>query len=143
LEGALSQVEVISQSHWTQAYVGLPYIMGVGECGHRAALVWRERFGFEVEAAPAFGDMEAAQKLIRAKLAGPDWSAVRQPAEGDAVIMWKGPRIAHVGVWVEGGHVLHCTRAQGMVLTAEEDLPAQGFRVFGYFRRQQRQAMAA
>jgi hypothetical protein len=143
LEAALSQVDVFSPIHWTRAYVGLPYIMGVGECGHRAALVWRERFGFEVEAAPAFGDMEAAQKLIKAELAGPNWQPVRQASEGDAVIMWKGPRIAHVGVWVEPGQVLHCTRAQGMVLTPEGDLPSQGFRVFGYFRRQERQAMAA
>jgi hypothetical protein len=132
-----------SSSHWTQAYVGLPYIMGVGECGHRAALVWRERFGFEVEAAPAFGDMDAAQKLIRAKLSGPDWAPVQQPAEGDAVIMWKGNRIAHVGVWVAPGRVLHCTRAEGMVLTPEEDLASQGFRIFGYFRWQDRQALAA
>ena len=123
--------------------MGLPYIMGVGECGHRAALVWRERFGFEVEAAPAFGDMEAAQTLIRAKLAGPDWSPARHPAEGDAVLMWKGDRVCHVGVWVAPGLVLHCTRAAGMILTPEPDLPGQGFRVFGYFRRQPPQAMAA
>ena len=134
---------VVSSDHWTQAYLGLPYIMGVGECGHRAALVWREQFGFEVEAAPAFGDMEAAQKLIKAQLSGPEWGPVQQPTEGDAVIMWKGSRIAHVGVWVEPGLVLHCTRADGMVLTPEQDLAGQGFRVFGYFRRQARQALAA
>jgi hypothetical protein len=140
----LAQIVVVaSPSHWTQAYVGLPYIMGVGECGHRAALVWRERFGFEVEAAPAHGDMAAAQTLIKAELAGPKWSPVQQPAEGDAVIMWKGDRVAHVGIWVAPGHVLHCTRKDGMILTSEEDLPAQGFRVFGYFRRQKPQAMAA
>ncbi len=134
---------VVSSPHWTQAYVGLPYIMGVGECGHRAALVWRERFGFEVEAAPAFGDMAAAQNLIKAELAGSNWQPVLRPEEGDAVIMWKGARIAHVGVWVAPGHVLHCTRRDGMVLTPVEELDGQGFRVFGYFRRQVQQAMAA
>ena len=52
--------------------------------------------------------------------------------------------LCHVGVWVALGHVLHCTRADGMILTAVEDLPAQGFRVFGYFRRQvAQQALAA
>ena len=132
----MSQLESISTSHWTQDYVGLPYIMGVGECGHRAALVWRERFGFDVDAGPAFGDMDAAQKLIRAALASGAWAPTQHPAEGDAVLMWKGPRVAHVGVWVAPGHVLHCTRAEGMVLTPVEDLPAQGFRIFGCFRHQ-------
>lgn len=121
--------------HWTRAYVGLPYIMGVGECGHRAALVWREVFGFEVEAAPAFGDMGAAQSLIRAALDTPAWSPVLVPAEGDAVIMGKGSLLAHVGVWVEPGLVLHCPRAHGMVLTPEDDLESQGFRVASFFQR--------
>ena len=138
-------------SHWAQAYVGLPYIMGVGECGHRAALVWRQVFGIEVGAAPAFGDMEAAERLIAAELAGPHWARVGAPAEGCTVIMWKGERTAHVGVWVDGGvdggvnggHVLHCTRAEGMVLTPEGGLAAQGFRVWGFFRHRAAWAAAA
>ena len=129
--------------HWAQAYVGLPYIVGVGECGHRAALVWREVFGLTVEAAPAFGDLGAAQGLIKAALDGPTWTPVLVPAEGDAVVMWKGSLLAHVGVWVEPGLVLHCTRAEGMVLTPETALEARGFRVAGRFRHVTAWAMAA
>ena len=117
--------------------------MGTGECAHRAALVWHEQFGIEVEVTPAFGDMDLAQRRIRAELAGPDWVPVRRPMEGDAVVMWKGDRICHIGVWVAPGHVLHCTRRDGMVLTLECELPAQGFRIFGYFRKNEPQAMAA
>ena len=87
--------------------------------------------------------MKVAQRHIEAELAKPDWRQARQPLEGDAILMWKGDRVCQVGVWVAPGHVLHCTRAAGMVLTPQEELPAQGFRVFGYFRRQERQAMAA
>lgn len=134
---------VVSPSAWAQAYVGLPYIMGVGECAHRAALVWRQEFGFGIEPPPAYGDMKVAQHHIHAELAKPEWCRVLRPVEGDAVIMWKGDRLCHVGVWVAPGHVLHCTRAEGMVLTPEADLPAQGFRVFGYFRRQEKLALAA
>lgn len=131
----MDQSSISAPSPWAQAYVGLPYILGSGECAHRAALVWRERFGFEVEVSAAHGNMDVAQARIRAELAKPDWYAVRRPMEGDAVVMWKGDRLAHVGVWVAPGHVLHCTRRDGMVLTPEAELPAQGFRVFGYFRR--------
>ncbi len=130
-------------SSWAQAYVGLPYIQGTGECGHRAALVWRQEFGIHVDTPPAHGDMGLAQRHIRAELASGKWTPVRRPAEGDAVIMWKGDRVCHIGVWVAPGHVLHCTRAQGMVLTPEADLEGQGFRVFGYFRRQGQEALAA
>ncbi len=138
----LSQVS--SPSSWAQAYVGLPYILGVGECAHRAALVWRQEFGFDIEPPSALGDLRAAQRCIRAELAKADWARVSEPTEGDAVVMLKGGLLCHVGVWVAPGHVLHCTRADGMVLTPVEDLPEQGFPVFGYFRRQRaEQAMAA
>ena len=133
----------VPSSHWTQAYVGLPYILGVGECAHRAALVWRQEFGFEIEPPPAYGDMAVAQSHIEAELAKPEWCRVRRPQEGDAVIMWKGERLCHVGVWVAPGHVLHCTRKDGMVLTPEDELESQGFRVFGYVRWQEQVAMAA
>ena len=133
-----------SPSPWAQAYVGLPYIMGVGECGHRAALVWRQEFGFEFEAPSALGDLRAAQKLIRAALASGDWVPTDAPQDGDAVVMWKGDLLCHVGVWVAPGYVLHCTRAQGMVLTPVEELPEQGFRIARTFRRQRaQQALAA
>ena len=132
-----------SPSAWAQDYVGLPYILGAGECAHRAALVWRQVFGYDIEVPAAHGNLRVAQRLIRSALATADWAPASHPQEGDAVVMWKGGLIAHVGVWVAPGHVLHCTRAEGMVLTPEEDLHLQGFRVFGYFRWQGHQAALA
>lgn len=130
-------------SAWAQAYVGLPYILGAGECAHRAALVWRQEFGLEIEVSPANGNLHLAQDLIRAELQKPNWAPVRRPQEGDAVVMWKGRLLAHVGVWVAPGHILHCTRADGMTLTPEAELEAQGFRVFGFFRWRAAEALAA
>ncbi len=132
-----------ASSSWALDYVGLPYILGAGECAHRAALVWRQVFGWEVEVPAAHGNLRIAQRLIRAALATGDWAAADTPEEGDAVVMWKGDLLCHVGVWVAPGHVLHCTRAEGMVLTPVEDLPAQGFRVAGFFQRRERAALAA
>lgn len=133
----------LAPSSWASDYVGLPYIIGVGECAHRAALVWRQRFRLEIDVAPAFGDMAVAQRHILTALAGSDWARVGRPLEGDAVIMWKGQRLCHVGVWVAPSHVLHCTRAAGMILTPEPELPDQGFRTFGFFRHRARLALAA
>ncbi len=133
-----------SPSAWAQSYLGLPYILGVGECAHRAALVWRQVFGWEVEVPAAHGNLRVAQRLIRTSLASGDWARAEAPQEGDAVVMWKGDLLCHVGVWVASGHVLHCTRAEGMVLTPVEDLPEQGFRIARTFRRQSTQlALAA
>jgi cell wall-associated NlpC family hydrolase len=124
----------MTPSPWTAAYLGLPYVLGEGECAQFAARVWRERFGRQVDVAPAHGDMLRAQRLIRAHMEGPHWQRVEVPEEGDAVVMRKGSVICHVGIWVEPGHVLHCTRADGTTLTALDDLPEQGFHVVGYFR---------
>lgn len=134
----------VSPSSWAQDYVGLPYIAGAGECAHRAALVWRQVFGRDIEVPAAHGNLRVAQRLIRGALASSDWTPVRQPRDGDAVVMWKGSLLAHVGVWVAPGQVLHCTRAEGTVLTPEADLPLLGFRVFGFFRwREEEAALAA
>ncbi len=133
-----------SPASWAQAYVGLPYILGVGECAHRAALVWRQVFGWEVEVPAAHGNLRTAQRLIHAALASGDWAPTDTPQDGDAVVMWKGGLLCHVGVWVAPGHVLHCSRAEGMVLTPVEDLAGQGFRIASTFRRQvAQQALAA
>jgi hypothetical protein len=135
-----------SPSTWAQGYVGLPYILGAGECAHRAALVWRQVFGYDIEVPAAHGNLRVAQRLIRSALATSDWAPTKAPQEGDAVAMWKGDLLCHVGVYVAGGYVLHCTKAEGMVLTAEDDLQSQGFRVFGYFRwhgRRVAEALAA
>ena len=134
----------VSPSPWAQAYVGLPYILGVGECAHRAALVWRQVFGRDIAVPAAHGNLRLGQRMIRDALASSDWQPVKRPQEGDAVVMWKGSLLCHVGVWVAPGHVLHCTRAEGMVLTPEKDLASQGFRVFGTFRwREEAAALAA
>ena len=133
-----------SPASWSQDYVGLPYIIGVGECAHRAAQVWRQVFGWDVEVPAAHGNLRIAQRLIRAALASGDWLPTDAPQDGDAVVMWKGDLLCHVGVWVAPAYVLHCTRAEGMVLTAVEDLPEQGFCIAQTARPQRaQQALAA
>jgi hypothetical protein len=107
----------VSPSSWALDYVGLPYILGAGECAHRAALVWRQVFGWEVDVPAAHGNLRLAQRLVRAALASGDWARPerrRRGRRGDV----EGGVLCHVGVWVRRAHVLHCTRAEGMVLTA-------------------------
>jgi hypothetical protein len=133
-----------SPPSWALDYVGLPYILGAGECAHRAALVWRQVFGWQIEIPAAHGNLRIAQRLIRQALASGDWVPTAAPQDGDAVVMRKGDLLCHVGVWIAGGYVLHCTRAEGMVLTRVEDLPAQGFPVARtYTRKVAQQALVA
>ena len=123
VEAVLAKVDAASRFHWTQRYVGLPFILDVGDCGRRAALDWRERFGFEAEAAPALGDMTVAESNIQAELARPEWCRARCPRERDAVAMWKGEGLCDLGLWVAPGPALPCTRRDGMVLTRQGSLP--------------------
>ena len=139
MPGISALAPILAPSHWAHRYLGLPYILGAGECAHRAALVWRQVFGWEVEVPAAHGNLRIAQRLIRAALATGEWVPTDAPQDGDAVVMWKGDLLCHVGVWVASGHVLHCTRAEGMVLTPVEELAGQGFRIARTFRRQKAQ----
>lgn len=133
----------LAPSHWAHRYLGLPYILGAGECAHRASLVWHQVFGWDVPVPAAHGNLRLGHRMLRAALASGHWARVEAPQEGDGVAMWKGDIVCHIGVWVEGGFVLHCTRAEGMVLTPVGELEAQGFRVFGCFRWVGERAKAA
>ena len=124
-------------AHWSEAYVGLPYVPGEQDCAELVARVQREVFGRAVtvpreRAAGPFG-LSAQISAGARDLATP----VEAPADGDAVLMLvRG--LWHVGVWFEQageGWVLHALRRSGMVVTHRmRDLPQAGIRVEGFYR---------
>lgn len=123
-------------AHWSDAYVGLPYIPGEQDCAELVARVQREVFGRAVtvpreRAGGPFG--ASAQVSAGARdLAEP----VEAPVDGDAVLM-QVRGLWHVGVWFElagEGWVLHALRRPGQVVTHRmRDLPAAGIRVEGFY----------
>jgi hypothetical protein len=123
-------------AHWSEAYIGLPYIAGDQDCAELLARVQREVFGRavtvpRVRADGPFGKSAQISQGAR-DLADP----VLEPVEGDAVLMLvRG--LWHVGVWFEQGEpwVLHAMRNAGQVVSHRlRELPVLGIRVEGFYR---------
>jgi cell wall-associated NlpC family hydrolase len=120
---------------WAARYVGLPYVAGEAECWHFAARVWREVFGWDVPVAASFGGALASRRLASDPASYDGWQPVADPEDGDAVVMAKGARPCHVGVWVAPGHVLHAVEGAGGLCTPAGRVGDLGYRITGFYRR--------
>jgi len=125
-------------THWAETYLGDAWVAGTHDCWAFARRVWRERFGLAVPAIDfAAHSALACRRALAQQPERQNWLEVMQPAEGDAVLMGKNARPAHVGVWVaaNGGAVLHCLEGAGVVCNSLTALQINGWRVLGYYRR--------
>lgn len=124
----------MSGTHWATGYIGAEWTRD-DTCWHFAARVWREQFGISV---PLLSLDGGDPRATRRALDGPEraaWGAVETPAEGDGVLMTKGARPCHVGIWIGLGGVLHSVQGAGVIYTPGERVPDLGYRVTGYYRR--------
>jgi cell wall-associated NlpC family hydrolase len=122
-------------THWAANYIGQPWVAGVGDCWALARRVWHERFGWSV---PAIGVNSASAIASRRAFADAGhfaaWAEVSDPREGDAVLMARGHYPCHVGVYVDGGRVLHSVEGTGAVLSQIARLRDMGYSVAGFWR---------
>jgi len=144
------------RAHWSEGYIGLPYIPGAHDCAHLVERVQREIFGRAV-AVPAERAgwrsrelsaqiAEAAPGLARRR-ADPDTAH-----DGDPVLMIGAGRLNHIGVLVTPlgqpvavqptalrDAVAECSvlhnfiRARQVVLTRVRDLPRWGLELEGVY----------
>jgi cell wall-associated NlpC family hydrolase len=122
-------------SHWAAGYVGTPWVAGESDCWSLARRIWRERFGWDVP--PLAVDAASALDTRRAGAAASSfigWIEVADPREGDAVLMAMGRHPCHVGIYVDGGRVLHAVEGAGAVCTPLGRLRDMGYRAVGYWR---------
>lgn len=126
-------------THWATSYIGLPWIAGISDCWSFARGIWRLRWGWDVPALtvdPA--DAREARKAFQLPPESAGWVRVTDPKEGDAVLMARGERTCHVGIWVEtspAAGVLHSLERSGVVFTPPDRLAGMGYRVVGMYRR--------
>jgi hypothetical protein len=127
-------------AHWSDAYIGDPYIPGTADCARLFCRVSREVFGVEIpdeaEVSRAASRIGRAGQMDDAVLSFGE--PVETPAEGDAVLMICAGRPSHIGAycWVDGEPgVVHAMENAGMTVRhALRDLPRYGLRVEGYYR---------
>ena len=126
--------------HWSEKYIGQPYVAGSADCAHLLSQVRREQFHLPV---PDAVDIERqASRLGRTgqmqDLIGAYGQRTETPQEGDAVLMICAGRPSHVGVFCliqDEPYVLHAMQnAKMVVLHKIRDLGRVFLKVEGYYR---------
>jgi len=130
--------------HWANQYIGLPWSEGAEgpdafDCYGLFRVVQRNYFGIDM---PPFGEVnrENLLSVIRAIRRNPEnrlWEKIGAPEEGCLVKMAKADTPDHLGIWidVDGGGVLHSTRAHGVCFDDLLNLTTMGWRGITYYRR--------
>lgn len=124
--------------HWAESYIGEPWIAQHHDCWAFFRRVQMERFGLDLPEIDVDACAPLTCRRAFASHAERDrWIEVAMPHEGDAVLMGKNARPAHVGVWIEAGNgaILHCVEGAGVVLSGRMDLRLSGWRTLGFYRR--------
>lgn len=126
--------------HWSDSYIGDPYILGDADCARLIARVRKEVYEL-----PVPSDVEvdrAASRLGRAAqmsdLVGVYGQRTEEPEEGDVVLMICRSRPSHVGVYCIVDNepcVLHAMENAGMVVRHRlRDLPKVFLTVEGFYK---------
>jgi len=127
-------------AHWSDAYIGEPYVAGDADCLRLFCRVSGEVFGRSIPDGALID--RALSRLGRAAQMADGVAALgaatATPAEGDAVLMICAGRPSHIGVFcrVDGEPcVLHAMENAGMVVRhCLRDLPRYSLAVEGFYR---------
>ncbi len=126
--------------HWSQRYIGQPYVAGDADCARLLCQVRREVFGM-----PVPDEAEVERKASRLGRVGQLADGVQtfgqhttDPVEGDAVLMVCRGRPSHVGVYCvvdKEASVLHAMENAGMVVLHKlRDLSRVLLTVEGFYK---------
>lgn len=122
-------------THWSDQYLGRPWIAESYNCADLAIEVQRDVFGriAKIEGAHS-GDMDVLDQAIRAEL---ESAAILTyaPKDGDGVLLSNGSML-HVGIYcnMQEPWVLHNVAKAGVVRHRLRDLHRYGFTVEGYYQ---------
>lgn len=131
-------------SHWSDAYIGRPYVEGEFDCAELARLAQAEVFGRAI-AMPServYLGLDGAAKLraMRDQLAAckDDYGTPTDaPEDGDAALIRSRGRIDHVGIYcLIGGEawVLHAAPHCGVVRMRLRQLDLYGYHLEGFYK---------
>lgn len=127
-------------AHWSEPYIGQPYIRGEADCARLLCQVRREVFNLPV---PDAAEVERAESRLGRAAQMTDGVAafgepVIEPKDGDAVLMMCRGRPSHIGVYcsINGEpYVLHAMENIGAVVMHRiRDLFKCLLSVEGYYR---------
>lgn len=123
--------------HWSDAYIGRPYVVDEFDCAALAAEVAHAHFGQSVTLPQRAAGLRGTSRQID-DLQDDFAEPISEPQEGCPVLMRCRGTLSHVGVYCEiAGEpwVLHAMRNAGHVVRHRvRDLPRVNLEVVGYFK---------
>lgn len=124
--------------HWSDKYVGQPYIPQIGDCAALAEAVARQEFGVSpsLPSSHATSLREQTKQILEHR----DDLAVRisDPTDGCPALFIGRGRLCHIGVMCWLAHewwVLHADQTSGAVIRQRlRDMTRIHFKLEGYYR---------
>lgn len=127
-------------AHWSEKYIGLPYVRGDADCARLCSSVRKQQFN-----KPAPEDIEVDRAESRLGRVGQMSDLVAEygvktdnPSEGDVVLMMCRARPSHIGIYciVDGEEcVLHAMESAKMVVLHKiRDLHRVFLSVEGFYK---------
>lgn len=128
--------------HWANDYIGLPWSVGAKgpgsyDCFGLVQAVMRDRYGVTIpDVAVDFASLLSVCRAIRGHEQWAAWERIPMPTCGALVKLIKQCDPDHVGVWVDvdGGGILHASRACGVVFDSPFALRALGWSRLEYYQ---------
>jgi hypothetical protein len=124
-------------THWSDAYLGLPYVEGEFDCADLAARVRREVFGQEIHLPSDHGAGAFARNAAVTRNKDATAERTDAPVDGDAVLLIARGRLQHIGLYcVIAGEpwVMHNQEKIGVHRTRLRELERFGYRLEGFYK---------
>lgn len=125
-------------THWSDRYVGEPYIPEVADCAALAERVAREVFGIEVGLPTGHATTYRAQAKQIIELKYSYAEAINEPFDGCPVLFIGRGHLCHAGVMCWLAHewwVLHADQSCGYVVRQRlRDVTRLHWKLEGYYR---------
>lgn len=124
-------------SHWSDEYVGEPYIPETGDCAALAERVAREVFGKVVGLPTSHAATYREQAKQIMELRDDYAERIDEPVDGCPVLFVGRGQLCHIGVmcWIaHEWYVLHADQSAGMVVRQRlRDVTRIHFKVDGFY----------
>lgn len=124
-------------AHWSEAYLGRPYVEDVFDCAVLAETVRREVFGHDLQL-PSERRPGPYGRAIQLRQHLPDFVApTTGPRDGDAVLIVAKGREQHIGLYCLIGAepwVLHNIERSTVHRIRVRDMEKWGYKIEGYYR---------
>jgi hypothetical protein len=125
-------------THWSDVYVGEPYLPQVGDCAALAVRVNLDQFGVEIQLPQAHATTlrDQAKQILELK----DDLAIQIPEaqDGCAALFITRGRVCHIGVmcWIQSDWwVLHADQTVGFVVRQRlRDLTRVHYKLEGFYK---------